>query len=169
MYIIALGIPFFIPIGVLRRVPATRSANSTEVKLRIDKRGETRHPDFMDYMIPLDGPLPTTKKELTHIEQVAFQLFIASFDPMQITFYAAIFFLLKNPKVCARLTKEIRVSFKSYEEITPDALFHLKYLHSFIWETLRVHLTAATGFPRISPGATVDGVYVPKGVGELDS
>jgi cytochrome P450 len=38
-------------------------------------------------------------------------------------------------------------------------------LQRFINETLRVHATAANGLPRISPGATVDGIYVPKGVG----
>jgi cytochrome P450 len=161
--IIALGTPLFIPLKVLRKIPATLKANNEEVKLRIENRGKTRHLDFMDYMISPEDPPPSTK-ELIHIEQVAFQLFIAGFDPVQITFYAALFFLLKYPKTRMILTKEIRDSFKSYEEITPGALVHLKYLHSFIYETLRVHLTTATGLPRVSPGATVDGAYVAKGV-----
>jgi cytochrome P450 len=164
MPMIKLITPFFIPIKVLRKVPATFRANSAEVKLRIEKRGKIAHPDFMDSMIPLDGPPPVIKKELIHIEQVALQMFIAGFDPVQITFYAFIFLLLKNPKVCATLTKEIRDTFKSYEEISPSALLNLKYLAAFISETLRVYLPASTGGPRVSPGAVVDGVYVPKGV-----
>jgi cytochrome P450 len=162
--IITILTPLFIPLKVLRRIPATFKANSEEVKLRIENRGKTRHPDFMDYMIAPEDPPPKTKKELIHIEQVAFQMFIAGFDPVQITFYSALFFLAKYPKILAILTKEIRDAFQSYEEITPDALFHLKYLYGFIYESLRVHLTTATGLPRVSPGAMVDGVYVPKGV-----
>lgn len=120
----------------------------------------------MDHMIPVDGPSPHTQKKLLHIEQVALQLFIASFDPMQIIFYAAIFFLLKNPKAYATLVKEIRDAFKNHDEITADSLIKLQYLHAFINETMRVHLTAAAGLPRISPGTTIDGVYVPEGVSE---
>ncbi|CAG8982559.1 hypothetical protein HYALB_00007275 [Hymenoscyphus albidus] len=112
----------------------------------------------MDYIIRPEDPPPGTKKELTHIEQVAFQMFIAGFDPIQITFYAALFFLLKHPQILARLTKEIRNSFNNYDEITPDALSNLKYLHAVISESLRAHLTIATGLPRISSGAIVDGV-----------
>jgi len=166
MPIITLVTPLFIPLKVLRKIPATFKANSTEVKLRIENRGKTRHPDFMDYMISPEDPPPSTKKELIHIEQVAFQMFIAGFDPVQITFYANLFFLLKYPKTREILTREIRDTFKSYEEITPESLINLKYLHAFINESLRVHLTTPTGLPRISPGATVDGVYVPKGVSE---
>jgi len=145
-------------------VPAVFKANSAAVKARIDQHGETKHPDFMDFMIYSENPQPSTKKELTHIEQVAIQMFIAGFDPLQIIFYANIFFLLKNPKIHATLTNEIRDSFQSYHDITPEALAPLKYLQACIHETMRVHLTASTGLPRISPGAMVDGVYVPRGV-----
>ncbi|KAK3370718.1 cytochrome P450 [Lasiosphaeria ovina] len=90
-------------------------------------------------------------------------MFIAGFDPVQMTLYAVLFFALKHPKTHVILTKEIRDAFATYDDMTPEALAHLKYLHAFIYETLRVHLTTPTGMPRIYPGATVDGVYVPKG------
>jgi cytochrome P450 len=135
--------------------------------MRINNRGKTSHPDFMDYMISPEHPEPSTKKELTHIEQVALQMFIAGFDPIQVTLFAALFFLVKYPSTCAILAKEIRDSFSTYEDITPNALVNLKYLQAFIQETLRTHLTGSNGMPRVSPGATVDGVYVPKGVSLL--
>jgi cytochrome P450 len=167
MPILKLFAPLFIPLKVLREISATFRANSAEVKLRIEKRGKTRHPDFMDFMIPPDGPPPTTKKELIHVEQVAIQMFIAGFDPVQISFYAFVFLLLKNPKVCAILTEEIRGSFKRYDDITPQALFGLNYLNAFISETLRVYPPGSTGLPRISPGAMVEGEYIPKGVSKI--
>jgi cytochrome P450 len=164
MSVIKLFTPLFVPLKVLRKIPATFRANSEEVKLRIEKRGKTKHPDFMDFMILAEEPPPAAKKELVHLEQVAIQMFIAGFDPVQISFYAFIFLLLKNPKTCANLSKEIRDSFKSYDEITPQHLFGLSYLNAFISETLRVYVPASTGMPRVSPGAVVDGHFVPKGV-----
>jgi len=138
--------------------------NSAAVKARIDNRGKTKHPDFLDYLVSPEDPPPRTQKEIVHIEQVALQMFIAGYDPIQVTLYAALFFLMKNPKCHEILTQEIRNTFKTYEEITPDALVNMKYTNAVIQETLRVHLGAATGLPRLSPGAMVDGVFVPKGV-----
>ncbi|CRG91780.1 Cytochrome P450 3A2 [Talaromyces islandicus] len=162
--IIGLLAPFFVPLRILRTSTAIVKANAEAVKVRIQNRGKTSHPDFMDYMISPNQPEPSTKQELMHLEQVALQMFIAGFDPVQITFYASLFFLLKYPSTRAILTKEIRDSFSTYEEITPHALTNLKYLQAFIQETMRTHLTGANGMPRVSPGATADGIYVPKGV-----
>ncbi|KAI1863172.1 uncharacterized protein JN550_009698 [Neoarthrinium moseri] len=155
---------FFVPLKILLSMPKTFKAVSEQVQARIASRGNTKHPDYMDYMVSPEGPVPTSKKDLTHIEQVALQMFIAGFDPMQVTFFASIYFLVQNLQACSRLTKEIRDTFSSYDDITPEALSSLKYLHAFIQETLRMHPVGSNGLPRISPGATVDGVYVPKGV-----
>ncbi|RYP10147.1 hypothetical protein DL764_000857 [Monosporascus ibericus] len=138
--------------------------NSEEVQKRIDNRGMTKHPDFFDYMLPANSPAPTSKKQKVHLEQVAFQLFIAGFDPVQITFYGCLFFLVKEPSVYANLVGEIRTEFQSYSDITPESLVNLEYLQAFIQETFRMYYPGATGFPRRSPGATVDGIYVPKGL-----
>ncbi|KAK0705863.1 cytochrome P450 [Lasiosphaeria miniovina] len=160
--IIALAATSFVPLRVLRLILAVLRANAAEVKARIDKRGKAKHRDFMDHTIEPEGPPPATEKELVHVEQVTFQMFIASFDPVQITFHAVLSFTLKHPKTYAILTKEIRDAFATYDDMTPETLTHLKHLHAFIYETLRFHLTTPTGMPHISPGATVDGVYVPK-------
>lgn len=123
----------------------------------------------MDHMISDEDPPPSTKKQLVHIEQIAFQMFVTGFDPIQITIYTVLFFLVKNPNTCAILTKEIRESFKSYEDMNTDALLRLKYLHSVISETLHAQLTTGNGLPRRSLGATVHGVCVPKGVCSSDT
>ncbi|KAI0378985.1 isotrichodermin C-15 hydroxylase [Hypomontagnella monticulosa] len=154
----------FVPPKVIRAVPKFFKMTSEEIQRRIDNRGNTTHPDFVDFMLPADAPAPTTKKEKVHVEQVATQLFIAGFDPIQITFFSCIFFLLKNPDTYKALVDEIRNTFKDYDDITADALVELKYLNAVIHETLRVHVTTITGLPRKSPGATVAGVWVPKGV-----
>jgi cytochrome P450 len=155
---------FFVPPFVLRSLPRFHKMNSEEVQKRIENRGSTRHPDFVDYMLPADADPPNTKKEKVHLEQVALQLFISGYDPIQIVLNACFFFLVKEPQVHKILVEEIRDTFWVYESIKADSLVELKYLHAFVYETLRLHITNATGLPRISPGAMVDGFYVPKGV-----
>ncbi|KAI2782286.1 isotrichodermin C-15 hydroxylase [Daldinia loculata] len=154
----------FAPPKIIRLVPKFFKMNSQEVQRRIDNRGKTTHPDFVDYMLPTNAPAPTNKKEKVHLEQVSMQLLIAGFDPIQITFFSSLFFLLKNQDAYKTLVEEIRNTFRNYTEITPDNLASLKYLNAVIHETLRTHVTAVTGLPRKSPGAMVAGTYVPKGV-----
>ncbi|KAI0968452.1 isotrichodermin C-15 hydroxylase [Xylaria arbuscula] len=155
---------FFVSPSVLRSLPGVFKMNSEAVQRRIDIRGTTPHPDFVDYMLPADTAPPRTKKEKIHLEQVALQLFVAGFDPIQITLNAVLFFLVKEPNAYKILVREIRDAFQAYDRINADALVELKYLHAVVSETMRVHINNGTGLPRISPGAVVDGVYIPKGI-----
>ncbi|KAI1352028.1 cytochrome P450 [Xylaria sp. FL0043] len=153
-----------VPLKVIRKVGKTFRMNSEEVQRRIDNYGNTKHPDFMDYMLPSGTSLPVPENLKVHIEQVALQMFIAGFDPIQLVFFSSLFFLMKEPEVLETLVQEIRSTFNSYDEITPDALSTLPYLNACIHETLRVHTPNSTGMPRRSPGAMVDGHYIPKGI-----
>lgn len=94
---IGLLAPLFIPLSVYRAVPAIIAANRAEVQARIDRRGKTKHPDYVDFLIGAEDPPPANKKELLHLEQVAFQMFAAGYDPINIITYAGLFFLLQNP------------------------------------------------------------------------
>jgi cytochrome P450 len=154
----------FTPPKMLFLLPKFFKMNAQAIQARIDNRGNTKHPDFFEFMLPKDAPEPTTKKQKVHLDQVALQLFIAGWDPIQLTLYGCFYFLLKDPRALAMLVAEVRSSFQKYEDITPDGLVGLKYLNACIHETLRCHTTNANGFPRRSPGATVDGHYVPKGI-----
>ncbi|KAI0101914.1 isotrichodermin C-15 hydroxylase [Nemania sp. FL0031] len=162
--IVKIFAPFFVSPSVLRSLPTFFKMNSEALQKRIDIRGTTPHPDFVDYMLPVDAAPPKTKKEKIHLEQVALQLFIAGFDPIQITLNDVIFFLVKEPNAYEILVREIRNAFQAYNSISADALGELKYLHAVVSETMRIHSANATGLPRISPGAVVDGVYIPKGI-----
>lgn len=83
--LIALPAPLFVPLRVMRCLPAIYKSNSAAVKARIDKRGKTKHPDFMDFMVRPEDPPPATEKELKHVELVALQLFVGVFDPFQVS------------------------------------------------------------------------------------
>ena len=62
------------------------------------------------------------------------------------------------------LGKEIRGKFESYHDITPSALASLPILHACREESLRLLPSNNTGLRRISPGAIIDGHYIPKEV-----
>ncbi|KAH6696656.1 cytochrome P450 [Leptodontidium sp. MPI-SDFR-AT-0119] len=130
---------------------------------RVDKRGTTEHVGFIESIMPADSPLPTDPRELTHLGSVAVQLMFAGFNSMSDWFYSTIFFLLEELESYGLLIKEIRDAFKNYEDITPGALNSLQYLHACLEESLRLFNSNSTGLPRISPGAVVDGHYIPKG------
>jgi cytochrome P450 len=131
-----------------------------------EQRGRTPHPDYFDHILPVDAPVPTAKKDLTHLGSVSLQVMFAGWGPMADLFYGALVLLLTNPGTLQLLTKEIRETFQSYEDIVPNkTLLSLPYLHAVIEETLRLLPSNNTGLPRISPGAVVDGTYIPKGVG----
>lgn len=74
---------------------------------------------------------------------------------------------MKHPTVYRRFKAEIREKFARYTDITSNAVGGLPYFHAVINETMRLYPPVPFGPPRLSPGAYVDGKFVPKGVGLL--
>lgn len=146
--------------------------NREEVRARIGRKDDLKHPDYMQFLFPRDKgkggeapePMPTEDWMLAQ----ANVLLIAGFDPITNELVAVLYYLTRNPDKLGRLSDEIRSAFKSYGDINADALQTFKYLQAVIEEGLRIHTNAAFGLPRISPGATVDGHYVPEGVRAAD-
>lgn len=150
-----------IPPSIVLTMPTLLRLNHKEVKARIDRRHALDHPDYMQSLIPeQDGDLPKDD----WIFAQADQMMAASFDPLTNVLTASVFYLGTNPEKMARTITEIRGSFVKYEDITAEGLQNCKYLTAVIDECMRVHTNAAFGLPRVSPGATVDGRYVPRGV-----
>jgi cytochrome P450 len=78
----------------------------------------------------------------------------------------ATYLLLQNPTRLARLTKEIRDTFKTFDDINLTTLSQLPYLTACLDEALRMYPPVAGGLRRVVPpeGATVCGRYLPGGV-----
>lgn len=77
---------------------------------------------------------------------------------------AATFYLLRDPVSYEKLKDEIRRKFKTYKEIDHVSAQALPYLQAVISEGLRIYPPGSQGFPRVSPGVSIDGVWVPAGV-----
>ncbi|UPL02268.1 hypothetical protein LCI18_013202 [Fusarium solani-melongenae] len=76
-----------------------------------------------------------------------------------------IWHLEKNPHVRERLVDEIRTAFPD-TGVMPDykTLDALPYLDKVWTEVLRLQAPLAVNIPRVSPGRTIAGKYIPKGV-----
>lgn len=84
------------------------------------------------------------------------------------TFLAATtFYLLRDDSVYQKLKAEIRGQFTTYKEINCATAQNLPYLQAVISEGLRIYPPGSQGFPRTSPGASIDGIWIPAGVGIL--
>lgn len=75
----------------------------------------------------------------------------------------------ENRAVYEHLTKEIREAFQNKDDIDMKTTNRLPYLHAVIEEALRIYPPAAETPPRVSPGAEVDGKFIPKGVSAPDT
>ena len=153
-----------IPPSVWFAMPTLINMNAQVVRTRIERRGKTEHLDYFETLLPFDKPVPGNKKEIYHLENVAGQLLLASWQPLANQFYSLIFFLLREPETHATLVKEVREAFASSDAINMDTIGPLKYLQGCIQEGLRLHQDTVDGLPRVSPGADVDGQFIPPGV-----
>ncbi|KAL8646995.1 MAG: hypothetical protein Q9226_006615 [Calogaya cf. arnoldii] len=149
-----------LPPKLATTLPTLLKSNLRIVQDRVARRKDLSHPDYFSLPLPEDQPVPPDD----FLVAQANHLIVGGFDPDTNLFTGAVQYLLENPETYERLRDEIRGTFFSWEQISNDALQSLPYLHSVIEETLRLHTNGAFGLPRISPGDTVDGHYIEKGV-----
>ena len=152
------------PIAKLKALSAMEGAVRNGVLRRIERGGNTEHVDLFDYVLPTDRPIPSDRRELTHVGALAQQMMFANYGHMADWYYGTLLFLLEESEYLQYLSKEIRDKFESYHEIMPNALASLPFLHACLEESLRLLPSNNTGLPRISPGAIIDGQYIPKDV-----
>lgn len=145
-----------------------REHSRQQLKVRVQRQGAVEHLDFIEQLIPADH-IPPKGSELRHLEQVAGQLLLAGFEPPSLWLYFTVYHLVQNRDTLSVLTREIRSNFESYEEITATSSAKLPYLTACLKESLRFTPPLLTGMPVISPGAMVDGMYVPKGVRQIQT
>jgi hypothetical protein len=91
---------------------------------------------------------------------------IAGGETIASFFAAATFYLCTYRHCLDRLQREIRGRFSTIAEINASAAGQLPYLQAVIQETLRIFPPGSQGFPRISPGMSID--RVPRSVCSLD-
>ena len=144
-------------------LPTLLRSNLKIVQERVAHRDNLKHPDYFSLLLLEGKPAPSNDFLMAQ----ANVLIVGGLDPDTNLFTAAIHYLLENPETYDRLKDEVRGRFLSWDQMNNDAIQPLPYTHAVIEETLRLHTNGAFGLPRISPGATVDGHYIAKGVSIL--
>jgi cytochrome P450 len=91
-------------------------------------------------------------------------IMLAGFHTTQNALCAVIYLVLTHPETHVKLVQELQAAFASAEDISGDVAAQLPYLNAVITEALRLYPPVPLGGPRVSPGAYVDGVYIPAGV-----
>ncbi|KXH44303.1 cytochrome P450 3A19 [Colletotrichum simmondsii] len=90
---------------------------------------------------------------------------MVGYDTSATTLSAVFYHVLRDPDHYQRVQGEVREAFSSISDITAQSVLRLPYLNACIQETLRLTPPInGRGSHRISPGAVIDGLYVPKGV-----
>lgn len=155
----------FAPWKVMYSLRRMISEARVQIANRIKRRYDLKHSDYFEQLLPPEKPSPTAAKQMRHMLTVAGQLVLGGYDPTSVAIYMAFFLLLQNPQALERLREEVRVSFASYEDIESEKLRTLPWLNACMHETLRLSASATHhSLPRISPGAMVNGEYIPQGV-----
>ncbi|KAH0428752.1 cytochrome p450 [Colletotrichum camelliae] len=90
-------------------------------------------------------------------------LIAAGFDTTAVTATAASYYLARRPEKMKRLQRELRERFSDSSEMNGTTVHQLPYLSACIEETMRIMPPLTFGLPRESPGAEIDGNFVPKG------
>ncbi|KAI0179684.1 cytochrome P450 [Hypoxylon sp. FL1284] len=153
-----------LPVSAMTSIPLMHQSSKAELQRRLCQKENTKHPDFFEQIVPPGMEIPEDPDEMRHLEQLAAQLLFGGFEPVSSWFYGTFLNLLQEPEIYQILSKEIRDNFKSYSDITPANLASLPYLNACLEESLRAFPSNNLGLPRISPGAQVDGTFVPRGV-----
>lgn len=156
----------FVPPSIIASYYKVQSMNQKALESRIEQRGNTEHLDHFEQLLPADAPTPT-REEQKHIEVVTGHLVVAGYEPIASQIFCTMMFSLLEPDSFKLLVEEIRGAFKSYDDIHAETLGSLKFLHASLMETLRITVLSSNGMARVSPGATVDGNYIAKGVSVL--
>ncbi|GAB1320003.1 Cytochrome P450 monooxygenase astJ [Madurella fahalii] len=137
-----------------------------KVRHRLDHHHETRRSDFMSYLTSSRGPVDVNDQLGLDIINASFsELAIAGSETTAMALSAALNLLIHNTDKRDILVNEIRQRFRTYDEITADALRGLVYLNAVLNEVLRLCPPVPWMPPRQVPegGSTVCGRWLPGG------
>ncbi|KAI0011112.1 cytochrome P450 [Xylariaceae sp. FL0662B] len=152
---LVLAVPFMLSISAIRNLKKHYAFTLETVRRRL-----RRHSPQQDLFAPMlaQGSNPT-ERELVSTAQA---LIIAGADTVSTAMTVALYYLCTSPEGMAKLKAEVRAL--DGEQLTSTGLAQLPYLNAVIEEAMRCFPPIAFGLPRVSPGETVDGLFVPEGV-----
>ncbi|PGH13960.1 hypothetical protein AJ79_03375 [Helicocarpus griseus UAMH5409] len=149
----------FIPLNIIRMHRAKQFSID-----RIDKRLKlgAERPDFVTAMLENGSDYKLSKEELV---DNSILLTTAGSETTATTLAGVTYFLCSHPDVLAKLNAEVRLAFKSEDEIDVNSVQNLTYMHAVLKEAMRVYPAVAVALERLSPpcGTQIAGEYIAGG------
>lgn len=160
---------FWLLAPLVRRAMSSKGAAEGRIKhynysaLKTQERMNTKtdRKDFMSYLLDQQDPDGVLNQSFLTVSASTFV--VAGSETTASALAGTTYWILKTPAAHAKLVAELRSHFQSAADITAASSQGLPYLTGCIEEGLRVFPPAPNGAPRVSPGAEIDGFYVPKG------
>ncbi|KAL2264593.1 hypothetical protein VTJ83DRAFT_7103 [Remersonia thermophila] len=142
----------------------------TVEKLTARTKGEDKHytpdrPDFMQYFLETKKTHPDLVDDAGVTAYMLVNL-LAGADTVSIVFQALFYYMLKNPRVYARLSAEVRTAFQPFQLAPYAQARALPYLEAVVHETLRYNPSISMALERVVPPGGLrlpDGSVVPGG------
>lgn len=156
--------PFVVGTKFINTVSEVQKFSMEKAKARL-AQGEAPggRRDFITYVSRgknRDGEVGMTYDE----QMIASPLLVsAGSDTTSVALASFFFFIGLEPLARQRLEQEIRGAFADDSEIDFKSVARLQYTHACIEECMRMYPPAVEVPSRLSPGAEVDGKWVPKG------
>ncbi|OAR03136.1 hypothetical protein LLEC1_06591 [Akanthomyces lecanii] len=150
------------PVVAFTKIRSFAAEKAVDRLKELDKpRQNEGHRDFMSYMLrdTRDGSRGMSDVEIVSTTPT---VIIAGSETTATTLSGLAFNLKNNPEAHQTLLDEIRGTFASEQEISMKSAANLQYLQACIHETLRIYPPVAETPARRSPGAQINGEYVPK-------
>ncbi|PYH43710.1 cytochrome P450, partial [Aspergillus saccharolyticus JOP 1030-1] len=145
----------------LIRKGVRQSAEQARMRLINEQLGA--HHTRRDIMVEVMERAGTSDLPVPEIAENFSAIMLAGFHTTQNALCATIYFVLTHPEVHTKLNQELRSAFTSAEDVSGHVAQELPYLNAVIKESLRLYPPVPVGGPRVSPGAYVDGTYIPAG------
>ncbi|KAK8122832.1 Cytochrome P450 monooxygenase BOA3 [Apiospora sp. TS-2023a] len=158
--ILEKALPWLAPKKVLEEMAQHQAATLERVQKRIQRDETMERTDLLTH------PIRSGKLNPAELANNAQLLLTAGAETSATTLTAITYLLATHPRCRARLADEVRSAFATSDQITTAAAGpqQLPYLNAVLEEALRIFPPSPLGPPRVSPGETVDGHFVPKGI-----
>lgn len=150
-----------LPAGMKAKFDAFLDYSRVQTRKRVGMQGQLEREDFFSNLLSSKAKERDNEEWLLANANV---LVIAGSDTTATALTAITYFLAKNQEKLKKLQDEVHNAFSSTEKIDGEGTARLSYLNAVIEEGLRLFPPTAFGLPRESPGAIVDGHWMPKGV-----
>ncbi|KAK4555707.1 hypothetical protein LTR86_007460 [Recurvomyces mirabilis] len=127
---------------------------------------ETQRPDFMTHILAANrGDKDGSKISMKEVESDNSVFLVAGSETTATMLASTTYFLLKNPAIMQKLTKEVRSRWEKYSDITLEEVNKAPYLLAVLSEGLRYFPPVPTGFERRvgEGGEMVSGHFIPQG------